>query len=380
MFTQEQRDLKKRIQKFAAEKNLAALAPMVDESPRKNWDLVKMLADEGFLRFMVPKEYGGEGMVSCVNLCIIRETFSEVCTAAEGACIVQALGTYPISIYGTEAQKKKYLPRIATGEIMPCFAISELDAGSDIGNIKTTAVLDGDHYVLNGQKFWASNGPDAAIFIVFAKTDPTKGVKGISAFIVEKGTPGLDTSQTVDLMLTHAMSCPKLVNCRIPKENLLGTVGEGIKIGLVNLDMFRTTVGASAVGIAQHAYTEALSYAKERILFGQPLSDFQLTRAKLADMATEIQAARLMVYWAANLKDRGAEHGEIIKSASMAKLYATEVSRRVVDESLQIHGGRGLIKGSTIERLYRTERAMRIYEGTSEIQRLTIARQVLGSK
>jgi alkylation response protein AidB-like acyl-CoA dehydrogenase len=376
MLTEEQKELRTRVRKLAKEK-LAHRAAQVDESEEVPWDIVKLLADEGLLRIMVPKAYGGAGMVSCVNICIIREAFSERCSAADGIFTMQGLGTYPISVYGTEDQKRKYLPPIANGEKLAAFALSEPEAGSDVGNIKTTAALDGDHYVLNGTKRWISNGPEAEIFTVFAKTDPDKGSRGISAFIVEKGTPGFDTSRAMQLMASHSMGEPLFDNCRIPKENLLGEEGKGMKIGLLNLDMFRTTVGATAVGLAQRAYEEAVGRAKKRILFHKPLSDFQITQVKLADMATEIQAARLLVYRAAILKDGGLEGGGLIKAASMAKLFASEVCQRVVDESLQIHGGLGLVKGMPIERIYRIARPIRIYEGTSEIQRLTIARQIL---
>jgi alkylation response protein AidB-like acyl-CoA dehydrogenase len=376
MFTEEQKELRRRAREFAEEK-LAPLAPVVDESEEISWDLVKLLADEGFLRLMVPREYGGEGMVSCVNISIIREEFSRICSAAASIFTMQGLGTYPITLFGTEEQKRKYLPPIGSGERLAAFTLSEPDAGSDVASMKTTAVLDGDHYVLNGVKRWSSQGPAAEIYTVFAKTDPEKGSRGISAFIVEKGTPGFDPSRKMKLMAAHCICEPRFENCRIPKENRLGEEGRGMRISMENLDMFRTTVGATAVGFAQRAYEEALSHAKNRIVFNQPLSEFQATQFKLADMATEIQAARLLVYWAANLKDRDESWRTIMTSASMAKLFATEVCHRVVDESLQIHGGAGLMKGIPIERLYRMVRSLRIYEGTSEIQRITIAREIL---
>ncbi len=376
MLTEEQRELRKRVRRFAEEK-LSPLAPETDESEEISWDLVKLLADEGLLRLMVPKEYGGDGMVSCVNICIVREEFSRICGAAASIFTMQGLGTYPITLFGTEEQKRKYLPLIGSGEKLAAFALSEPDAGSDVANMKTTAILDGNDYVLNGTKRWISQGPAAEIYTVFAQTDPGKGSRGISAFIVEKGTPGFDPSQKMKLMAAHCICEPRFENCRIPKESLLGEEGRGMRISLENLDMFRTTVGATAVGYAQRAYEEALSYAQRRVVFGQPLAQFQATQFKLADMATEIQAARLLVYWAAMLKDRGENWHRIMASASMAKLFATEVCHRVVDESLQIHGGIGLVKGIPIERLYRMVRSLRIYEGTSEIQRSTIAREIL---
>ena len=376
MFTEEQKKLRRRVRKFAEEK-LAPLAPVVDESEDISLDLVKLLADEGLLRLTVPKEYGGDGMVSCVNISIVREELNRICSAAASIFTMQGLGTYPITLFGTEEQKRKYLPPIGNGEKLAAFAVSEPDAGSDVARMKTTAVRDGDYYVLNGSKRWISQGPAAEIFTVFAKTDTAKGGRGISAFIVEKGTPGFDPSKRMKLMAAHCICEPRFENCRIPKENLLGEEGRGMRISMENLDMFRTTVGATAVGFAQRAYEEALSYSQKRVVFDQPLSEFQATQFKLADMATEIQAARLMVYWAAILKDRGESWRTVMTSASMAKLFATEVCHRVVDESLQIHGGAGLMKGMPIERLYRMVRSLRIYEGTSEIQRITIARGIL---
>ncbi|MFC2006085.1 acyl-CoA dehydrogenase family protein [Chloroflexota bacterium] len=376
MFTEEQKELRKRVRKFAEEK-IGPLAAEADESEEMPWDVVKLLADEGLLRLMVPKEYGGDGNISCVNACIVREELTRICNAASTIFTMQGLGTYPIAMFGTEEQKRKYLPPIASGEKLAAFSLSEPDAGSDVASMKTTAVLDGDHYVLNGAKRWSSQGPAAEIYTVWAKTDPTKGARGISAFIVEKGTPGFDPSRTMKLIAAHTICEPKFENCRIPKENLLGEEGRGMRIAMENLDMFRSTVGATAVGFAQRAYEEALSRSKSRVVFGQPLSEFQVTQFKLADMATEIQAARLLVYWAAKLKDQDESWQKIMTAASMAKLHATEVCHRVVDESLQIHGGSGIIKGVPIERIYRMQRAIRIYEGTSEMQRQTIAREIL---
>jgi alkylation response protein AidB-like acyl-CoA dehydrogenase len=332
MCTEEQRALRTRVRQLAEEK-IAPMAAEVDESDEISWDLVRLLADAGLLRLIVPEEYGGAGMVSCVNICIVREELSRICGAADIIFTMQGLGTYPITLFGTEAQKRKYLPPIANGEQLAAFALSEPDAGSDVANMQTTAVLDGDHYVLDGSKRWTSQGPAAGIFTVFAKTDPAKGSRGISAFIVERDTPGFDPSHAVQLMAAHCIGEPQFENCRIPRENLLGEEGQGMRISLENLDMFRTTVGATAVGFAQRAYEEAVSRAKTRIAFGQPIADFQMTQAKLADMATEIQAARLLVYWSAMLKDRGESWRKIMQAASMAKLYASEVCHRVVDQS-----------------------------------------------
>ncbi len=376
MFTPEQNALRERVQKFANEK-IAPMAAKWDESEDIDRNLVNLLAKEGYLHFMVPKEYGGQGKVSCINICIVREEFARICNAANSVFTMAGLGTYPVTMFGTDQQKKKYLPAIATGEKLASFAVSEPDAGSDVASMKTTATKDGDYYILNGFKRWASLGPAADVFTVFAKTDPSKGSKGISAFIIEKGTPGFDNARKMKLMAAHCIGEIKIENCRVHKTQLLGEEGQGMRVSLENLDMFRTTVGATAVGIAQRAYEEALARAKSREVYGQKLADFQATQFKLADMAVEIQAARLMVYWAAGLKDRDEHWRKVMMGASMAKLYATEVCHRVVDESLQIQGSAGLIKGSPIERIYRLQRSLRLYEGTSEIQRVTISRELL---
>ena len=239
------------------------------------------------------------------------------------------------------------------------------------------ARLDGDFYILNGQKRFISQAPTAELYSVFAKTDPSQKGRGISAFIVEKGMPGFDPGRKLALIAAHCIGEPKFENCRVPRENLIGQPGGGMRIALSTLDVFRTSVGAACVGLAQAAYDEALKYAKTRVAFGQTLSEYQATQFKLADMATEIQAARLLVFWAATLKDGGQER--VIREASMAKLFASEVAGRAADQAVQIHGGMGLIKGVAIERIYRECRAPRIYEGTSEIQRLTISRELLRS-
>ena len=288
---------------------------------------------------------------------------------------MQGLGSYPVTLGGTPQQKAKYLPAIAAGEAIAAFALTEPHAGSDVVSMRTSAVREDDEWVLNGTKKFISQAGDADTYTVFAKTDPEAGSRGISALIVEKGTSGFDDSHRLDLMASHAIGEPRFENCRLPYTSIIGEPGQGIRLALATLDTFRTTVGAAAVGMAQAAYELALNYSRERTMFGQHLSDFQATQFKLADMAVSLDAARPLNYRAAWLKDSGQE--TVIKEASFAKLFATEAASRIVNESLQIHGGAGLEKGNRIERLYREVRALTIYEGTSEIQRQTIARQLL---
>lgn len=371
-FTEEQKMLATKVRKFAEEK-LALIAPEVDELDEVSLELVKLLAEQELFCLLIPKEYGGVGLKS-TNTCIVREELSRISIQADLLFAESGLCAVPISTFGTEEQKTKYLPPLAKGEKLGCFALTEPDAGSDSANLQTTAVLDGDSYVLNGSKCFASVAPFAHTYVTFAKTDPAKGSRGISAFIVEKGTPGFH-GKPMKLMGPHPIAELTFTDCRIPKENLLGEQGKGLKVALTTLDTMRMTVGASAIGIALRAFEEAINYSKKRIAFGQPLTEFQSTQFKLADMATDIDAARFLVYRAAWLKDEGL--GRATKESSMAKLFSTEMAWRVVDQALQLHGGYGVVRGMTIERLYRAVRQPRVYEGTSEIQRIVIARHIL---
>jgi acyl-CoA dehydrogenase len=288
---------------------------------------------------------------------------------------MQGLGSYPITLGGTDEQKAKFLPPIARGESIAAFALTEPHAGSDVLSMKTEAHLDGDDWVLNGQKKFISQAGDASTYTVFAKTDPEEGSRGLSVFVVEADTPGFDDSKRMDLMASHPIGEPRWTDCHIPQANLIGERGRGLRLALGTLDTFRTTVAAAAIGMGQAAYEASLEYAKNREMFGQHLSDFQATQFKLADMAVSLDAARLLAHRAAWLKDSGQE--SIIKEASFAKLFGTETASRIINDAVQIHGGAGLERGNRVERLYREVRALTIYEGTSEIQRQTIARQLL---
>ena len=372
-FTPEEQLLQKEV-KHLAETSIEPIAHEADESNRVHKGLMEILARSGLLKYTVPKEHGGYD-IKVTNLCIIREELARISAQADTNFIMQGLGSYPISLGGTIDQKNKYLPDIAAGSTIAAFALTEPHAGSDVINMLTEATREDDEWVLNGSKKFISQAGDANTYTVFAKTDPTAGSRGISAFIVEKGTPGFDDSIQMELMAAHPIGEPIFTNCRIPYTNIIGEPGQGIRLALGTLDTFRTTVGAAAVGMGQAAYEAALNYSRDRKAFGQSISDFQVNQFKLADMAVSLEAARLLNYRAAWLKDSGQE--TIIKEASFAKLFATEAASRIVNESLQIHGGAGLQKGNRIERLYREIRALTIYEGTSEIQRQTIARQLL---
>jgi acyl-CoA dehydrogenase len=373
-FTPQEQELQQQVRQLA-EEQIAPIAHEADESHQVHRGLMDILARSDLLRYNVPEEYGGYG-VRVTNLCIIREELARISGQADTNFIMQGLGSYPITLGGTEEQKAKYLPPIASGEGIAAFALTEPHAGSDVVSMKTSAVLEDDEWVLNGSKKFISQAGDATTYTVFAKTDPEAGSLGISAFIVEQGTPGFDDSRRMQLMAPHPVGEPVFENCRLPYTNIIGEPGQGIRLALGTLNTFRTTVAAAAIGMGQAAYELALAYAKERTMFGQQLSDFQATQFKLADMAVSLDAARLLMYRAAWLKDSGTRE-DIIKEASYAKLFATEAAKQVVDESMQIHGGAGLVRGARIESLYREIRALTIYEGTSEIQRQTIARQLL---
>jgi acyl-CoA dehydrogenase len=371
--TPEQQELQQRVRKLAQEQ-IAPIAAAVDETNYVSPELMRLLAGAGLLRYTVPEEYGGCG-IRVMDLCIIREELAQVCGQADTNFIMQGLGSFPITLGGTEEQKARYLPPIASGRAIAAFALTEPHAGSDVVSMRTAAVREGDEWVLNGSKKFISQAGDATTYTVFAKTDPGAGSRGISAFVVQQGTAGFDDSKRLDLMAPHPIGEPVFTDCRIPGTSIIGEPGQGIRLALGTLNTFRTTVAAAAIGMAQAAYDATISFARERTMSGQALSEYQATQFKLADMAVSLEAARLLCYKAAWLKDSGQEN--VIKEASYAKLFATEAASRIINEAVQIHGGAGLEKGSRVEQLYREVRALTIYEGTSEIQRQTIARQLL---
>ncbi len=371
----EERALRAAVARAGAE-TFRPLAEEWGERDDLNWDLARALGREGLFPRLVPAAYGGslEGPFRSVTLCLIREELARTCPAAEELFAIQGLGSYPILLAGTEAQKQRWLPALARGETVPAFALTEPEAGSDAAALTTRAELRGGHWVLTGRKRFISNAPVASLYVVFARTGPAPGAKGLSAFVVPKDAPGL-TGAPLHTLAPHVIGELTFEECRVPADHRLGAEGDGWRVAMGTLDVFRASVGAQAVGLGQAALDLALAHARQRTQFGQPLAQFQAIQAKLADMATELRAARLLVYSAARLRDAGA--ARVTLESAMAKLFATEAAQRAVDEAVQIHGGAGVLRGSPIERLYREVRAPRIYEGTSEIQRLIIARQLL---
>jgi acyl-CoA dehydrogenase len=339
--------------------------------------LVKQLGASGILAHAVAQQNGGiRQRVQARDLCLIREELARGSALADTMFAIQALGSYPITLYGTEEQKNRYLPRVAKGEAIVAFALTEPEAGSDASALQTRAVRRGDTYILSGTKRFISNAGIADSYVVFASTEPAQKGKGISAFIVEANSSGLVIREKTAVLSPHPIGVVGFDDCVVPAGGLLGKTGEGLKVAFGTLDLLRCTVGAAALGLAQRALEEALRYSQSRKQFGQSLAGFQGIQFKLADMATELEAARLLVYQAAWAHDCGGENPK--QKSSMAKLFATEAAQRVIDQGLQIYGGMGVVVGNIMERLYRDIRALRIYEGTSEIQKLVIARSLLG--
>jgi acyl-CoA dehydrogenase len=337
--------------------------------------LVKSLGEAGFTRHAVPGAYGGaRETVHARDLCIMREELARGSVLADTMFAMQALGSYPITLSGNEAQKRRYLPRVASGEAIAAFAITEPEAGSDVSSLQSRAVRDGAQYSLSGTKRFISNAGIADHYVVFAATAPEKKAKGVSAFIVDSTTPGLVVKEKTALLSPHPIGIIAFENCLVSNDSLLGNEGEGLALALRTLDTLRCTVAAAALGLAQRALEEALRYSHQRQQFGRPIAQFQGIQFKLAEMATELEASRLLVYQAAWANDIGSS--DLKRKASMAKLYVTEAAQRIIDQALQIHGGVGLVAGHIAERLYRDIRALRIYEGTSEIQKLVIAREL----
>ncbi|HYE43136.1 MAG TPA: acyl-CoA dehydrogenase family protein [Caulobacteraceae bacterium] len=335
-------------------------------------ELVKRLGDGGWLRFAVP-EPGGR--LDVRSLCLIRETLARHAGLADFAFAMQGLGTGPITLFGSDALRDRYLPPVRQGRAIAAFALSEPDAGSDVAATATTAARDGDAYVLDGTKTWISNGGIADHYVVFARTGEAPGAKGLSAFVVDADAPGLTVTERIEVTAPHPLATLRFEGCRVPTDRLIGGLGEGFKVAMATLDVFRSTVGAAALGFARRALDEACARASSRPLFGGVLADLQMTQAKIADMAVEVDAAALLVYRAAWTKDSGAPR--VTREAAMAKLYATEAAQRVIDAAVQIFGGLGVTRGQTVEALYREIRPLRIYEGASEVQKIVIARQVL---
>ncbi|WLR50747.1 acyl-CoA dehydrogenase [Bacillus tianshenii] len=374
-FTEEQEMMRKMVRDFAQ----GEIAPMIekmeenDEYPR---EILKKMAELGLMGITIPEKYGGSEMDFTSYIIAINELSKVSATIGVILSVHTSVGTNPILYFGTEEQKQKYIPKLAAGEYIGAFALSEPGAGSDAGSLKTRAVRDGDEYVLNGSKMWITNGGEAQTYIVFASTEPEKGSKGITAFIVEKDTPGFSVGKNERKMGLHGSKTTTLSfdNCRVPAENMLGKEGEGFKIAMSNLDVGRIGIASQALGIAEAALEHATDYAKERVQFGKPIAAQQGLGFKLADMATAVEGAKLLVYRAANLKSLNIPCGQ---EASMAKLFASRTAVEVTTEAIQVYGGYGYTKDYPVERFFRDAKVTEIYEGTSEIQRLVISRGLI---
>ncbi len=333
--------------------------------------LVKELGASGLLRACVPAAYGGlRQKIDVRSLCLAREILARASGLADFAFAMQGLSSAPISLFGRDEQKQAILPGIVAGKIVGAFALSEPDAGSDVGAITTRATRDGNSWRLDGVKTWISNAGLADCYVVFARTGEGPGTKGLSAFIVDADTRGLDASERIDVVAPHPLGTLRLNECGVPADRLLGQPGEGFKIAMSTLDVFRSTVGAAALGFARRAFDEATQRAVKRPMFGRTLAEFQLTQSKFGEMAVAIDASALLVYRAAWTKD--VPGTRVTREASIAKLFATESAQQVIDAAVQIFGGLGVVRGMTVERLYREIRALRIYEGASEVLKLII--------
>jgi acyl-CoA dehydrogenase len=342
--------------------------------------LVKQLGAGGWLAHVVggTPHGGASDAIDTRALCIARETLARHAGLADFAFAMQGLGSGAISLHGTEAQKRAWLPRVARGEAIAAFALSEPGAGSDVAALQCRAQLDGNEYVLDGEKTWISNGGIADFYVVFARTGEAPGSRGISAFLVEAGTAGFAIAERIEVIAPHPLARLAFKGCRLPRSCLIGAPGQGFKIAMQTLDVFRTSVAAAALGFARRALAEAIARATSRPMFGETLADFQITQAKLAQMATGIDASALLTYRAAWQRDQGRP---VTREAAMAKMTATETAQQVIDAAVQMCGALGVVSGAPVERLYREIRALRIYEGATEVQGLIIARELLkGSK
>ncbi len=376
--TEAQREARDVARRFAREK-LDRVGIEVDRTHQFPRAAIEELGKLGMLGIFIPQEYGGSGLDNVAYALVIEELSVECASTGVIVSAHSSLGSWPILGAGSEAQRLRYLPKMASGEWLGCFALTEPQAGSDAAGQKTRAVRDGDFYVVNGTKNFITNGPEAAICILFANTAPDQGHHGISAFIVETSSPGFNVVRTEDKMGIHAAHSAQLSfsDLRVPAENLLGSEGEGFKIAMKTLDGGRIGIAAQAVGIARAALEASLKYAHERKTLGNPLASYQAIQWKLADMAVEVDAARLLTLQAASLKDRGEP---CTKQSAMAKLFAAETAMKAATEAVQIHGGYGYTKQFKVERFFRDAKITEIYEGTSEIQRLVISGHVLRNR
>lgn len=374
-FTEEQEMMRKMVREFA-QNEIPPYIPTMEEEERFPREIISKMAELGLMGVPIPEQYGGAGMDFTSYIIAINELSRVSATIGVILSVHTSVGTNPILYFGTEEQKQHYIPKLASGEYLGAFALTESQAGSDAASLRTSAVVDGDHYILNGSKIFITNGGEADTYITFAVTDPDKGSYGISAFIVDKDTPGLIVGKKEKKMGLHGSNTTELIfdNARVPKANLLGKEGDGFKIAMANLDVGRIGIAAQALGIAEAALEYAVAYAKERKQFGKSIATNQGISFKLADMATQIESARLLVYRAANLRVLGEPTG---LAASMAKRFASDTAMHVATEAVQIFGGYGYSREYPVERLFRDAKITQIYEGTNQIQRVVIAKHLL---
>lgn len=370
------RKLAQDLERWASHNLAAVLAPCAGDVDASCRALVRALGQAGWLKHAIAgTAYGAVAeTIDTRFLCILRESLARHSGLADFAFAMQGLGSGAISLAGTEQQRQQYLPKVARGEAIAAFALSEPLAGSDVAAMSCSARQEGEYYVLDGEKTWISNGGIADFYIVFARTGEAPGARGISAFIVDAGIPGFEIAERIDVIAPHPLARLRFNGCRVAASQRIGAAGEGFKIAMRTLDVFRTSVAAAALGFARHAMHEGLARATSRQMFGGVLADFQLTQAKLAEMATAIDSAALLTYRAAWQRDQGQN---VTREAAMAKLTATESAQKVIDAAVQIFGGLGVVSEHSVEKLYREIRALRIYEGASEVQLLIIAREVL---
>jgi len=371
LLTEEQIMIRDLARQIAVEKIVPVRAEL-DEQNKFPSDIMKAIAQADLFGIYIPEEYGGLGKKS-LELCITVEELSKACLGVSTSYAANALGSYPILLHGSDAQKKKYLPDIATGKKLVAFGLTEANAGSDASGIQTTARLTGNEYVINGTKQWITNGGEADVYTIIAITDKSKGARGASAFIVEKGTPGFTFGKKENKMGIRASSTTELIfnNCHVPKENLIAKEGMGFIVAMKTLDSSRTGVGAQGVGVAQGAIDAALGFARHRVQFGQPVTSFQAVQHMLADMQTMTEAARSLIYSVSRFIDSGAK--DFSRASAMAKLFATDVAMKVTTDAVQVMGGSGYMKEYPVEKMMRDAKILQIYEGTNQIQRNVIA-------
>ena len=375
-FLTEEQQMVRDLARQIAEEKVVPVRAELDETGEYPWEIIKVLAQSDMIGLFIPEEYGGLGK-GCLELCLVVEELSCACVGVSTTYAANALGTFPLLLFGSDEQKKQYLPDIAAGKRLVAFGLTEANAGSDAGGIQTTARLEGNEYVLNGTKQWITNGGEAEIYTIIAITDKSKGPRGASAFVVEKGTPGFTFGKKENKLGIRASSTRELIfdNCRIPKKNLIAKEGMGFIVAMKTLDQSRTGVGAQGLGVAQGAFEEAVKFARQRHQFGHPIISFQAIQHMLADMAMQIEAARSLVYSVARYVDSGSK--DISKESAMAKTYATDVGMRVTIDAMQVMGGAGYMKEYPVEKMMRDAKILQIYEGTNQIQRNVIGQALI---